>query len=374
MKDAEEANLDEEGLHDIEIEGDTEEKTTPFHKKLMRDAIKGECTTSSAAKLAASIRQKKKDTEREEQLSLKSESLGLNKKSGGPRSQWNEVSRLSKLQPSTVASILKRSVIYDNGDVVVINKPYGLPVHGGPGVKNNINELLPLLANLLKTQQTVAMETPSLHLIHRLDKETTGVMMLARSKVTARELHQLFFQRKVQKKYWVVTVGVPEPMEGIIDIPLIDKTIAGKNKMVVKPELGSLYQDVTGPSKKQTGSHTAITNFRVISHGGGAALVELIPETGVKHQLRVHMSQGLGCPILGDHKYSHFNKLAPQVLPKSLLQRFDIEQAKSRNIPMHLHAHQLRIPDFQGRRALTVSVRLPRFFAKTLQKLRLSIP
>ncbi|KAJ8017634.1 Mitochondrial RNA pseudouridine synthase Rpusd4 [Holothuria leucospilota] len=124
------------------------------------------------------------------------------------------------------------------------------------------------------------METPSLHLIHRLDKETTGVMMLARSKVTARELHQLFFQRKVQKKYWVVTVGVPEPMEGIIDIPLIDKTIAGKNKMVVKPELGSLYQDVTGPSKKQTGSHTAITNFRVISHGGGAALVELIPETG----------------------------------------------------------------------------------------------
>ncbi|KAJ8043919.1 Mitochondrial RNA pseudouridine synthase Rpusd4 [Holothuria leucospilota] len=131
MKDAEEANLDEEGLHDIEIEGDTEEKTTPFHKKLMRDAIKGERTTSSAAKLAASIRQKKKDTEREEQLSLKSkgESLGLNKKSGGPRSQWNEVSRLSKLQPSTVASILKRSVIYDNGDVVVINKPYGLPVH-----------------------------------------------------------------------------------------------------------------------------------------------------------------------------------------------------------------------------------------------------
>lgn len=78
---------------------------------------------------------------------------------------------------------------------------------GGPGVTNNISALLPTLAHLLRSTQTVAMETPSLHLIHRLDKETTGVMMLARSAVTARQLHQQFFRREMQKKYWVVTVG-----------------------------------------------------------------------------------------------------------------------------------------------------------------------
>lgn len=78
---------------------------------------------------------------------------------------------------------------------------------GGPGVTNDINALLPTLALLLKGSQTVAMEMPNLHLIHRLDKETTGVMMLARSQVTARWLHQMFFQREVEKKYWAVTVG-----------------------------------------------------------------------------------------------------------------------------------------------------------------------
>ncbi|XP_071848287.1 pseudouridylate synthase RPUSD4, mitochondrial-like isoform X2 [Apostichopus japonicus] len=346
-------------MDDLVVDGDTVGSVVPFHKKLMQDALREDSGVSSAARLAAKIRSREREAEKSRGTTGDSRNATRPDVTGKVKGHWGDVLNLGKLQPSTVATILKKSVIYDNG---------------GPGVTNNISALLPTLAHLLRSTQTVAMETPSLHLIHRLDKETTGVMMLARSAVTARQLHQQFFRREMQKKYWVVTVGVPDPCEGVIDIPLIDKEVAGKNRMTVNPEVGQQYADVLGPGKKRSRGLTAVTNFRVISENGTAALVELMPETGVKHQLRVHMSQGMGCPILGDHKYFHHHKLAPQILPKSLLRSFGIEQPKVRGIPMHLHAKQLRIPNFQDGRALSVSVRLPRYFAKTLHKLKLRIP
>jgi mitochondrial RNA pseudouridine synthase RPUSD4 len=111
----------------------------------------------------------------------------------------------------------------------------------------------------------------------------------------------------------------------------------------------------------------------VIKTGGSAALVELKPETGVRHQLRVHLSQALGCSILGDHKYSHDDKYAPQRLPDDMLVRLDLTQAQVRKVPMHLHAIEVRLPGLgEEGKDLFITAPLPPFFRYTLKKLKLT--
>lgn len=111
----------------------------------------------------------------------------------------------------------------------------------------------------------------------------------------------------------------------------------------------------------------------MIRSSGGAAFVELEPETGVRHQLRVHLSQALSCPVLGDHKYSHEDKYAPQKLPQLLLDRLALKQSKTRTIPMHLHAAYVSIPGFgEGGKDLEIYSPLPAFFRYTMKKLKLN--
>lgn len=101
--------------------------------------------------------------------------------------------------------------------------------------------------------------------------------------------------------------------------------------------------------------------------------MELEPETGVRHQLRVHLSEALNCPVLGDHKYSHDDKYAPQKLPQDMLERLNIKQSKVRNIPMHLHAASISIPGFgELGKELELFSPLPIFFRYTMKKLLLN--
>lgn len=115
--------------------------------------------------------------------------------------------------------------------------------------------------------------------------------------------------------------------------------------------------------------------MKVRKCSAGAALVELEPETGVRHQLRVHLSEALSCPILGDHKYSHNDKYAPQKLPQTMLDLLAVRQSKVRNIPMHLHATSIVIPGFgEEGQELIISSPLPKFFRYTMKKLKLFKP
>ncbi|XP_072163711.1 pseudouridylate synthase RPUSD4, mitochondrial-like [Diadema setosum] len=275
---------------------------------------------------------------------------------------------LSRLTGGVVASILRERVIYDDGDIIALDKPYGLPVHGGPGVRHSIDSLLPWLARKLDR----AKSQPELHLIHRLDKETTGVILLARSEMTARALHELFRKREIIKRYWVITVGVPSPREGILDMPMKEQEVAGKHRMVVKPDLGDVYPESWGVRLgRDRDAHTAITKYKVLHYHHNCALVQLEPSTGVKHQIRVHLAQGLGCPILGDHKYSHQNKLAPQRLTDSILRSLGITQPKARTVPMHLHARQLIIPHTFNGRNISISTKVPWHFGHNMKRLKL---
>ncbi|XP_022368983.1 RNA pseudouridylate synthase domain-containing protein 4 isoform X2 [Enhydra lutris kenyoni] len=249
--------------------------------------------------------------------------------------------QLQRVHPNVLAKALSRGIVHQDKDLVVINKPYGLPVHGGPGVRLCISDVLPILAKMLHGHKA-----EPLHLCHRLDKETTGVMVLAWEKEVAHQVQELFRTRQVAKKYWTITVRVPVPPAGVVDIPVIEKE-----------------------------AHTAVTQYQVLSSTLSAALVELQPITGVKHQLRVHLSFGLDCPILGDHKYSDWNKLAPQKLSLGTLKKLGLHQAKARHIPLHLHARQLILPALGSRKEeLSLVCEPPRFFFRSLQRLDLQTP
>ncbi|KAF6082821.1 RNA pseudouridine synthase D4 [Phyllostomus discolor] len=280
--------------------------------------------------------------------------------------------QLQRVHPNVLAKALRRGIVHQDQDLVVINKPYGLPVHGGPGVQLCISDVLPVLAKMLHGHKA-----EPLHLCHRLDKETTGVMVLAWEKEVAHQVQELFRTRQVTKKYWAVTVRVPVPAAGVVDIPIIEKEVSGQqqhHKMTLSPS----YRMDNGKMvrvRTSRNAHVAVTQYQVLSSTASSALLELQPVTGIKHQLRVHLSFGLDCPILGDHKYSDWNRLAPQKLPAGTLKKLGLPQAKARHVPLHLHARQLVLPALGPRKEeLSLVCRLPRYFVRSLGHLGLEVP
>lgn len=177
---------------------------------------------------------------------------------------------------TTAAEMLAR-VLVQTDTVLIIDKPQGLPVHGGPKGHESLESWLPHLQ-----QGKRHLPQPA----HRLDADTAGCLVLGRTKPALAELGALFAGREVKKTYWAVVRGVPFSDEGLIDAPL-RKTSTAKTgwRMEIHPE-----------------GQPAVTRWRVLGRGEGMAWLELSPETGRTHQLRVHCA-AQGWPILGDALY-----------------------------------------------------------------------
>lgn len=174
---------------------------------------------------------------------------------------------------------LKNMVIYEDKHIIALNKPAGLATQGGSKVDRHIDGMLDALAQ--------NGERP--RLVHRLDRDTSGVLLLARTASVAATLGQAFKGRDIRKYYWAVTVGVPAHEAGKIDTLLAKTGPPGEERVAVT-------------SDKEIGKR-AVTLFRVLERvGAGAALVAFWPRTGRTHQLRVHATV-LHTPILGDFKY-----------------------------------------------------------------------
>jgi len=174
------------------------------------------------------------------------------------------------------AAWLRKRVLYRDDDVLAIDKPAGLAVQGGSGVRRHLDGLLDSL-------RFDGDERPKL--VHRLDKDTSGVLLLARNLRAAAWLTRSFRDKKTTKVYWAVTVGVPDPPEGVIDRPIEKRGPEGAQKM-----------------RETADGRPAETHYRVRDARSGMAWIVLIPCTGRTHQLRVHMAL-LGTPIVGDRKY-----------------------------------------------------------------------
>lgn len=280
--------------------------------------------------------------------------------------------QLQNVHPNVLAKHLHRGVLYQDKNVVVINKPYGLTVRDD-STANSISSVLPVLSKMMNGMK-VNSESLLLPCLG-LEKEVTGALLLAKSVKAAEQIANIHKQNQVQRKYWTITVGVPMPSEGIIDIPLIEREVTGVQphfKMSLSPTF-RMNESRDGLTKTRAHRQAlpAVTKYKVLDSKNGCSLVELHPMTDVKHQLRVHMAFALTCPILGDHKYSHWSKLAPQKLPERVLKKLKLEQSKIRNLPLHLHSRQLAI-QHNPEAEINLICSLPKYFFQSLGLLGLT--
>lgn len=170
-------------------------------------------------------------------------------------------------------------IVFKDDNVVVIDKPAGILSHSKGAMNDEFT-----VAEFFRPLTSYHSDSNRPGIIHRLDRDTSGVMLGARNESTASMLQRQFSDRKVKKTYYAVTVGVPKQLEAFIDLPI------GRN-----PKEPSTFR--VDPSGKP-----AQTTYKVIATGNGKSLVELRPTTGRTHQLRVHMAH-IGTPIYGDRVY-----------------------------------------------------------------------
>ncbi|XP_029948245.1 pseudouridylate synthase RPUSD4, mitochondrial isoform X2 [Salarias fasciatus] len=317
--------------------------------------------------------QREKEKEKEERAKPRAAEAPLSPQQRTVAELKRLSSQLQNVHPNVLAKHLHRGLLYRDDDLLVLNKPYGVPVRDSR--LTSISSVLPVLSKMVDGMK-VKSESQLFPCL-ALEKDATGVLLLARSEGTVEHILTLNKNNQVKTKYWVVTVGIPVPSEGVIDIPIIEREVVGPKphyKMALSPVF---RMNDAGDGVVKVRSHQqaqrAATKYTVLDSSSGCSLVELQPFTGVKHQLRVHMALALGCPILGDHKYSHWDKLAPQKLPKGVLGKLGLEQAKARHIPLHLHARQLSLPG-GSQTDVDVSCPLPKYFTQTLSRLYLTPP
>ena len=194
---------------------------------------------------------------------------------GGP-SYRNQVSQ--DCYSSKDLLFFQECILFEDDELLVLNKPNGLATQGGSNISYHVDGLAVHYAKIRRFK-----EKP--RLVHRLDKDTSGVLVLAKTLAVAQRLQELFAKNQINKTYWAICEGRLAE-EGIIDLPLIKDYDHAIEKMVVDLKKGK----------------NAVTHYRVLGRTSKVMVVELKPQTGRTHQLRVHM-QAMGCSILGDGKY-----------------------------------------------------------------------
>lgn len=225
-------------------------------------------------------------------------------------------------------------VLHRDRSAIVLNKPPGLATQGGSGTFEHVDGLLDAYA-LGGPGDTKSAPRP--RLVHRLDKDTSGVLLVAATPGSAAFFSKRFSGRSARKIYWALITGVPSIDDGLIELPIAKQPGTGGEKMYVD------HSENGQPAR---------TRYRVIDRAGNrAAWVELQPLTGRTHQLRVHMA-AIGHPIVGDGKYGGQDAFLTGSISRK----------------MHLHARRLIIDHPDGT-PLDVTAPLPEHFAKSMEQM-----
>lgn len=215
------------------------------------------------------------------------------------------------------------SLLYRDAMMLVIDKPAGIPVHKGMGGGENLEQHFEQLKFGLPRLPSLA---------HRLDRDTSGCLVLGRHRQALASLAKLFETGKIKKTYWAIVEGTPKEPEGTIDAPLARKSQDSRRWQMKIAEDGD--QAVS-----------AVTEYKVMASKDGMSWIEFHPITGRTHQLRVH-ALALGCPIIGDKIYG---------TPGAMLQ---------------LHARAIEIPLYPKKDAIRVEAPAPEHMRAVLEKLK----
>lgn len=201
---------------------------------------------------------------------------------------------------------IKLEIVFENSDFIIVNKPSGLQVHPSDSEKENtlVNALIvryPEIKNITDGSEDSWMRPG---IVHRLDKDTSGVIVVARNKKTFDELKNKFAQREIEKNYVAVVYGHLEKKSGVVDEPIAraasfkkQKIARGKTKGIARP---------------------AVTEYNLLRRYAEFDFVEALPKTGRMHQIRVHLAS-LGNSIVGDAKYKRRNLILPTGIKRQLL-------------------------------------------------------
>jgi 23S rRNA pseudouridine1911/1915/1917 synthase len=221
-------------------------------------------------------------------------------------------------------------IVYEDSDFLVINKPAGLIVHpknaedSQPSVTQWLIERYPETKN-------VGEDPLRPGLVHRLDKETSGLLLLVKNQESFTYFKKLFQDRKIQKHYLALTHGQPKSPSGIIDSPLGRIGMKRTTRLI---------------GKKMVDPKDAVTEYRTIREFTNYTLLDVRPKTGRTHQIRVHL-KSIRCPIVGDVVYG---------------------KQSDRGLPMLLHAYKLEFTSPSGK-ALTVEADIPDYFSNFIDKI-----
>ena len=229
-------------------------------------------------------------------------------------------------------ALIESMILYEDEHVLVLNKPFGLAVQGGSGTTRHIDGILAGMVDRFGDRP---------RLVHRLDRDTTGVLMIAKHRQAAAKLGRIFQTRSAAKTYWALVRGVPAPRQGKIEDPLV-KAAGPDGDRVRKAR----------PGEQEQAMH-ATTHYSVIDRvSHKAAWVSLKPVTGRQHQLRAHMAL-IKHPIIGDSKYMPGEHGLIEAVPDKL----------------HLHARRLVIPHPITGAKLDVTAPLPEHMRATWEML-----
>ncbi|KAJ0077401.1 hypothetical protein Patl1_35420 [Pistacia atlantica] len=255
--------------------------------------------------------------------------------------------------------------LYKDPAIIVVNKPPGMPVQGGIGIKRSLDELAAAYLTYDYSEPPRLVSFPVTQ-VHRLDRDSSGILVMGRTQMSVTVLHSVFREKTIgaskddidnekrilQRWYWALVIGSPRRSKGLISAPL-GKVVVDNGK--------SDRITVVNNTQNMTSQH-AITEYRVIESSHGYTWLELSPLTGRKHQLRVHCAEVLGTPIVGDYKYGwQAHRKWKQLHPSDLIKNSNEKVSKEKALPfgldlenrsifgkhphLHLHCKEMVLPN-----------------------------
>lgn len=230
---------------------------------------------------------------------------------------------------------LRRCIIHDDDDIVAFNKPAGLAVQGGTGIRKSVDKMAAAMYPYDK-----------ISLVHRLDRDTSGVLVVAKNQVAAQKLARAFQDKTAHKEYLALLAGRVAPDRGTIDNYLVRGGVTD------------------GPARINGGQRPqrAITDYAVLGTAGNLSWVSFSPRTGRTHQLRIHSARSLGAPIVGDALYGGTVDVDPALTALMTARH------------LFLFAHQITFQHPGTGRMLTLRATVPDFMAPVLKFLEFKIP